>query len=550
MDTSIISALGYGSGIDTSALVKQLAAAAKAPTEARIKARETANAASISSLASVSNGIDAFASSLKTLVSGGTLVTQPTSSDTAIATVSALSGARLGDLSAQMEVRQLAQTQTLNAAVAPSRTATVGHGTLALTIGGTTTNITVDATNDTLNGVAAAINTAKTGVTATIVNDTGGVRLVLKGATGAANAFTLAATAGPPATDGNGAPITPAVALNTLAYDPATTGGMTRVQEAKDAIVVLDGVELRRAVNGIGDLIPGVRFDLKTAAVGKTITIGSTRPTESITQSIGDFVAVFNEMKTLIDDATKAPNPDGTGAGPLRGDNGMRELQRRLSRITSTPLVHGGTGPKTLAEIGVVTNRNGTLSVDSSRLAATIAADPDGVEALFNPSQRSSSPFVTVTSSMGATAPGSYTLTDLVPQNGATPASGRLGGVPMTGTENSLSAPANSDAKGLIVQASTAVASVTISVDLGLSGALQQIRDALRGSKGPLASTSTRLGKESSAIAADRSLMTARDESYLRQLTTQYTAMETRVAAFKATQSYLKQQVEAWNSNN
>lgn len=549
MDNSIISALGYGSGLDTTALVKSLAAAAKAPKDSQIKIRETAVAASISSLGEVSGGIDAFAKAMKTLVTGGTLVTQPTSSNLDVVTVSAMSGARLGDLSAQLEVKQLAQTQTLNSAVAASRVSTVGKGKLSFTVAGKITELTIDSSNNTLSGVAAAINGSKAGVTASIVNDGAGVRLVLKGATGATNAFTMTATPAAPEMDGNGAPIVPAVDLADLSYDPAVTGGLSQVQEAKDAIVVLDGVELRRSVNAIPDLIPGVRFDLKTAAVGKTISIGSARPTEAITQAVNDFTAVFNDMKGLLDDATRAAGPDGTGAGPLRGDTGMRDLQRRLSRITSTPLVSGGTGPKTLAEIGVVTNRDGSLRVDAARLAATIASDPDGVEALFNPIQRSSSPFVTVTSATGATAPGSYTLTDLVPQSGSTVASGFLGGIAMTRTENSLSAPSNSAAKGLIVQATAAVSSVTIGIDLGLGGALQSIRDALRASTGSLASTSSRLSKESTALAAERTKMNARNDAYFKQLTAQYAQMEVRVSASKATETYLKQQVDSWNSN-
>src|SRR3546814_11570459 len=69
---------------------------------------------------------------------------------------------------------------------------------------------------------------------------------------------------------------------------------------------------------------------------------------------------------------------------------GLRELRRQLSGLTSTVLSSSG-GPATLAEIGVRTQRDGTLAVDTDRLNSILASDPDGVEALFNPGQSSRS---------------------------------------------------------------------------------------------------------------------------------------------------------------
>src|SRR3546814_19474733 len=92
--------------------------------------------------------------------------------------------------------------------------------------------------------------------------------LVRKGATGEAEAFTLSVPSGT------------ATGLERFAYDPAVTGGMTRAQIAQDAIVKLDGVEVKRASNSIDDLIEGVEINLKKAAVGTSVALGITRPTE------------------------------------------------------------------------------------------------------------------------------------------------------------------------------------------------------------------------------------------------------------------------------
>ena len=226
-------------------------------------------------------------------------------------------------------------------------------------------------------------------------------------------------------------------------------------------------------------------------------------------------------------------------------------MQRRLSKLTATALIGGGTGPKTLSEIGVVTNRDGTLTLNSATLSKTLAADPDGVEALFNPGQRSDNPFVSVTSLFGAAKPGSYTLTDLVPAVGTTAvATGKVDGAVMLGDYTSLVAPIGSAAAGLIIRTSAAVASATVTVDLGIGGALQSIRDALRGASGPLTATSQRLSKAAVDTSADRTKLEQRSTTYNAQLTRQFTAMEKRVSAFKATQSYIEQQVALWTKSN
>jgi flagellar hook-associated protein 2 len=143
---------------------------------------------------------------------------------------------------------------------------------------------------------------------------------------------------------------------------------------------------VERATNSFSDLIAGVQIDLKAAKPGTLVSIGLTRPTAAITQAMGDFVSAYNELVGVIGEATKAGT--GADAGALRGDAGVASLQRQLARLPTTILSSPGDGVHTLAEIGVRTNRDGTLSLDSARLASALASDPDGVEALFNPTHR------------------------------------------------------------------------------------------------------------------------------------------------------------------
>ncbi|WP_129794303.1 flagellar filament capping protein FliD [Sphingosinicella sp. CPCC 101087] len=533
--TSIGYALGIGSGLDIRTLVNDLASAAKAPREALITRREEANAAKLSALGEMSSAIDSFSKALSNLISGGTLHAQPSVSDGSILSASAIAGKRLGSLSAELEVVQLAKAQTIQSAAVASRSDPIGQGELTLTTSAGSFAITVDASNDSLDGLAQAINAQESGVKASVVVDTNGARLVLKGGSGAAEAFTLSAAEG--TTSG----------LERFAYGPSVVGGMSLAQAAQNAIVRLDGVEVSRSTNSFSDLIEGVQIDLKKAMPGTIVSMGVTRPSAEITQGVNDFVAAYNEVMSMIAEAT-AFGVNGEG-GPLRGDLGVREMQRQLRELPSKALVNQGTGPKTLAEIGVRTNRDGTLSVDAGKLEAVLASDPEGVEALFNPTQYSSHPDIVIKSAMGRVKPGVYTITDLVPASDGTPASGKIDGVAATGIGGNIVASSGSNAIGLILGVNAAVSSVTITVEAGLAGALKAVRDTLLGSGGPFASAKERLSDEADDIADDRIALETRSEKYYNQLLNTFTAMERQVSSFKATQSYLDQQIKMWTND-
>jgi flagellar hook-associated protein 2 len=193
---SIGFSLGIGSGLDIKSIVDGLAQAERAPKEALIKRREEANSARVSALADAAAGIDSFTSALSGLIGGGSLFSQPSVSDPNLLGATAVPGARLTELSAQLEVMQLAKAQTLQSVSLANSSAPVGQGDLTLTTAAGSFTVTIDASNDSLSGLAAAINGKAAGVTASIVTDSTGARLVLKGATGEANAFTLSVPAG------------------------------------------------------------------------------------------------------------------------------------------------------------------------------------------------------------------------------------------------------------------------------------------------------------------------------------------------------------------
>jgi len=376
--TSISTSLGIGSGIDTGALVTKLVAAVREPKESVITSRQSTNNARISALASASSSLDTFSTALSSLLSGTGFSGTPASNDPTIVAVSALPGGTPTGLPAQIEVKQLASAQTLQSATLASKTTAVGTGTLTLTTASGPQTITIDSTNNTLDGLAAAINAKGAGVTATVVTDNQGARLVMKGATGAANGFTLTAEAGDTAdTD-----------LQRFTFD-GTAGGMTKKQSAQDSIIAIDNVEMHNSTNTIDTAIPYVRIDLNKAEPGTLVTLASTQPTSSMRDLVVEFVDAYNTLRKALNSAS-APGVDSSSAGALAGDAGVRDMKTQLARLTSTSMM--ASGPvRTLADLGVSTNRDGTLTLDTTKLDAVISANPEAVTQMLNPAVASDS---------------------------------------------------------------------------------------------------------------------------------------------------------------
>ena len=456
---SIVKSLGSGSGLDTAAIVQGLVDASFAVKNERLSAKAETLTAQISGLAQLKSGITSFDAALKTLVQGGSLATQPSSSNTAVLAASATGSAKLAGLAAQVTVTRLAAAQAATTNTAVSRTAAFNEGALTITIGGVATAIPIGSGDATLPGIAAKINAAGLGLTATVVNDGAGARLTIKGETGAAKAFTIDGVDTDPAATG--------LSLATLSVGTSATGTTIGVAAA-DAQVTLDGATFTRASNTIADLVPGVRLELKSLG---TSNLGATAPAANISQAVTDFVTAFNELHGQI---TGLVDPKG---GDLRNDPGARDLLRSLGRLSTTALApDGDDAPRTLADLGVRTARDGTLSVDTARLTQMLTRYPEAVEAMF--------------------------------------ATG-------TGASNG-----------------------------GLSAALSAIAARATDRRTGFDAETSRYAETQEDIEDAKAATAAAAEAMKDRLTAQFAAMDARVAAYKSTQDFLKQQVDAWSKSS
>ena len=373
---NLVSTLGAGSGINMSQLAEQLAAAQFAARLDQITAKSDRITSQISSASTLRSMISSLASSLGDRVRTGDLAATPQITNASIAQVS--KGAATGRGTSTLEVTSLAKAQTLVSPALASETTPVGAGTLTLRFGTVAgSSFTADASRAqvditiaagaTLGDVASAINARGTGVTAYVAAGASGPQLVLKGEDGAANGFMLEATEDP-ANPG----------LAALAWDPATN--LTRLKTpATDAAYILDGVARTSKTNTITDAAPGLSLKLTGTNPGAPTTISYSDPGAAITSAMQDLTSALNEM---VSELNKDTNPT---TGALSNDPGARALRRQLTTLASAQVMPANTtgAPTTLADLGLRTNRDGTFTLDTERLAATVKRDPIGTGAMF-----------------------------------------------------------------------------------------------------------------------------------------------------------------------
>ena len=363
---ALLKGLSAGSGVDTGMLVTSLVSAQFAARTAALKTKSDTLTAQISGVGTLKSTMTGFSTALANLVKGGSLQTQPTSSNAATLSATASSGAKLSGLSSSITVTRLATGQvarTTTAVVAADRATSLGTGTLTLTVGGKDT--VIDIGDGSIDAVAAGINASKTGVTASVVTDAnGGAYLSVKGATGNANAFTLKGA------DGNALDIGGSSATKT-----------SLVSTAQNAQLTVDGIAVERPSNTVSDLVTGVTLQLNGIST-VPVSLTSTPPIDALTQAVNDVVTTYNEVLKTITEQTDPIT------GNLRADPAAKSLLRSLQALVSKPLVGGAIAglPRSLSEIGVATNTDGTLRVDSALLAKQLAANPDTIEAMFAPS--------------------------------------------------------------------------------------------------------------------------------------------------------------------
>ena len=123
----------------------------------------------------------------------------------------------------------------------------------------------------------------------------------------------------------------------------------------------------------------GCGLTLTGTNTGAPTALSFASNSSAVSGVMNDLVAALNDIVTQVNELAA---PLG---GELANDPGARELRRDLAQLAGQVLMPGATGdaPRTLGDLGLALNRDGTFRLDTARLNRTIAAAPDAAAAMF-----------------------------------------------------------------------------------------------------------------------------------------------------------------------
>lgn len=355
-------ASGLASGIDSTALVEKLMQIEARPLNL-LSQRQAAYGIQLSTIATLISGMKALGSAAETLKTSGVTVNSSTGSFSDFT----VSGTAATEGRYEIRVNRLAQEAKARTSVGYSSTtdeALVPDGTLQFKLdAGSASELTYtfDTTGKSLGTIVSDINANAPKLVASIIHDgTDYFLTVSRRETGHAGADVDAA---------NGL---------VISQQPGV-GFMNVTQQAANARVYVDDLAVYRKTNSFSDVISGVTFTLK-AASDTDVTLSYARDNSASAANVQKLLDAYNSVAGTIRKELRSDpkrNPDERLKGTFL-QTMQRVLQDKLSAV-----VHTTGTVRTLADIGVELQKDGTLILDRTTFDAAAARDPDAVNALF-----------------------------------------------------------------------------------------------------------------------------------------------------------------------
>ena len=338
---------GLGSGIDTASIVTALMKLERAPID-RINTQKKELTQKQGVVQEINGLLAKLRGASSAMYAPGALAGKTaTTADASVVTASASSAAAGGTYN--LVGTALAQAHTMASAGTP--TLTTGQS-LDITTGSTTTSVAVQA-GDTLQTFADRVNSTEgAGASASVVN---GKLVLISKQSGSAGAMTIGGAA-------------------------AAGFGLATTQAGQDAAATLNGVAVTSSGNQIENAINGVSLSLSKVG-STTITVGADNA--GTLKTAQAFVDAYNALMKNVKLATSYDAATGT-AGTLQGDQTMSALAGQLRNIAGSAVTSlSGTPYDSLAQIGITSARDGTLTLDQAAFTKALTADPDAVRNVF-----------------------------------------------------------------------------------------------------------------------------------------------------------------------
>lgn len=265
-------------------------------------------------------------------------------------------------------------------------------GSISIQVGsGIAHSINVPSSNDTLAGLASAINSAGLGVNASVLTDSSGSRLSLvSGTSGGSGNLTVT----PSLTDTTNSSAS-------LAYKPVNHG--------VDAKLNVDGVDLTSPSNTVTNLIPGITFQL--LAPSATASDGSLQQVEviignnnsGVETSVNQLVTDYNALIAAIN--TQQGKDSSGNPEPLFGSPTLSLLQQQMMTVANAQNPNGY-----LDAVADSATLSGSITIKVGSAAAQTISVPDSDTSLAGLAGAINAANIGVTSAV-VTSNGQSTLT-------------------------------------------------------------------------------------------------------------------------------------------
>ncbi len=364
----LTSVFGIQSGFDTKAVVESLIALQSRPIDINLAKRD-AEVEKLETFQDLKARLGSFKTVLNTLNKESRFIsTQGTFSGTGTTTtdivdITTTSTASSGTFT--LSVSQLAREAKVTSEGFASLEATIPSGTLELIVGGNTTLIDINASNNTVDGLRLAINNSGAEVSANFVNDGSAnpIRLVISGnQTGAANT------------------VSARIFTNGLGVGEQTQLSFAETQTPLDALMTLDGISISKSSNTVTDIINGAILKLRGTGDGN---VQLSTDFGAISDKVTNFVTEYNDLTEYIQQLLSF-NPETLESGAFLGNFAIQNLQNIL-RGTVSGEVSGTQGPFSfLSQVGITTQSDGKIVLENSKLNDALQSDLGNVADLFS----------------------------------------------------------------------------------------------------------------------------------------------------------------------
>ncbi len=376
----LINFSGVASGIDTEALIEAILDADRTvkidPLDKKVVSADE-ESTKLKELKTLLEELKDIGSGFRS-ISGGAVSKSATSSDETVATATATNQAY--NTSFALSVTTIASNSTASFNNTFASTSTVinsgaAASTVSVTVGvgGTPEVVTIDVDNTTtVSDFVQDFNETSTRAIATAVNV----------GTSASPSYKIVIT-----TLDEGTLVGDIASIS----DPSTffTSGST-INHATDATFSVTGISgtITRYSNSVSDVIPGVTMQLlKGGAVTTTISVND--DVDTTTTTVQEFVDKYNEIIAFIAEnntvAPPADNPNGLNVfGPLAKTRVDDNVKSALRNAISGANYSSGSQVKILADMGIVTQSDGTLRFD-------VSTSPYGSDSTFSKAMTSES---------------------------------------------------------------------------------------------------------------------------------------------------------------